>query len=94
MTHVAKLDSKTEPVRRPLVPANDRQVGVVEGVKPDQLVFGLGQYPGGRPARRPTGSKASLDDDAIELAVSVLFERAKPDIANALTRHFDPLLSG
>jgi len=38
------LDSETEVVCRSTVLLDDRQVGVVEGVQPDQLVLGVGQH--------------------------------------------------
>jgi len=40
---VAKLDGETEPVCRSPVLADDRQVGVVDCLQPDQFVRGSGQ---------------------------------------------------
>ena len=41
IAHVAKLHRKAQPICRATMLSNAGQVGVVEGVEPDQFIFGV-----------------------------------------------------
>ena len=43
IAHVAKLYGEAQPICRASMLSNAGQVGIAEGVKPDQLIFGVRQ---------------------------------------------------